>query len=129
MNPASEAGPLRRLPLMAAGWGALIAGAILLFTMNTLYSIISLAAAAMAIAGFYLMVQRVNLLIYRGRGKAGFFAVGVAKLALIALAFYGVSRISEGAVLAFVAGISVLPLALMSEGAWQLVRSISHGRA
>ncbi len=127
MNRRSEAAPVRRLPLLAVAWGVVTAALIAVFTRNILYSIIALAATAMAVAGFLLMVLSVNRILSRGRGTAAHVWLALARLALIAAAFYAVSRISEGAVLAFLAGVSALPLALLSEGAYQLLRSYRHG--
>ena len=118
---------VRRLLRGAALWGAVSAGLLLLFTSRPLYSIISLAATGMVVADIWLMIQSVNRIFSRGRGRFWFDSLALAKLALIALAFYAVSRISEGAVLSFLAGVSALPLALMSEGARLLIRGARHG--
>jgi hypothetical protein len=127
MNLRSEDPVVRRLPVSAAVWGLIAAFSILLFTKRLFYSIISLAAAGIAIAGFLLMIYSVNRILTRSRGRFFFFSLALAKLAVIVAAFFAVSRISEGAVLAFVVGISAVPMALLSEGGRLLIRGGRHG--
>jgi len=102
---------------------------ILIFTNSPLYSIITLLAATVGILGFLIMIKLLDKQLASARGKAWFFSGAFAKLVLIALLFYPVSRISETAVLCYILGLSVVVIATLVEGIYQIFRILSNGRA
>jgi len=115
---------LRRAALCAACGGILV----YVLSRALIYSIILLLAAALAMTGFWLLAKSVNRLLRRGGGgKALFFGLQLAKLAVIAATFVAVARISEAAVLAYLAGISMVVIAGMIEGLQAMWRSFFHG--
>jgi hypothetical protein len=109
----------------------LILGAIIfVFTKNIFYSIIFLFGGILSICGFLLTIKMTDRIIQieQKRGQGMFFLAGGLKLVIIFGGFFLVSRISETAVLLYIFGISMIPLAIFIEGGYQLYRSISNGR-
>lgn len=106
---------------------AIITGLVFAFTKSIIYSIITLLASAITIAGFVIMVKLIDRYFDKGEGKARLFAFMFAKLIVIAGVFYPISKISEIAVLCYIVGLSVIVISTMMEGIYQIYRSFSNG--
>ncbi len=127
MNPGeSGAVLLARIRRNALVMALLLAGATGL-AVHPLYSIIVLGSAALSLAGFAIMIQTVDRLLRKRRGKVLFFALEIVKLAAISATFVWAARMSDGAALSYFLGISVIVFAAMAEGALQIWRSLFHG--
>jgi|GEM_PF-5402640 len=61
-----------------------------------------------------------------GKGKIRFFLTELAKAVLIIIVFFFLASLSELAVVAYIAGLSVVILALMGEGV-NAIRQTGHG--
>jgi len=124
-NPDSDlVGRISRRAVCCAFVGAALAFA---FTRAFIYSIILLLAAAIAIVGFRMLAGTVDRLLRRGGGQARFFGLQLVKLMVITVTFIGVARLSEAAVLAYIAGISMVVIAGMIEGFQYFLRGLIRG--
>jgi len=97
-------------------------------TRSLLCSIMALSATLIAQLGFVMMIRALDRYMRLRRGMGPFFLVSLAKLTIIVVFFLIASRISEQAVLFFLLGLSVVIMAVLIEGAIQLLRSLTHGR-
>ena len=98
-----------------------------LFASFFIYCIIVLAAGALAITGLFVTERLVDRTIAaQGRGRGLILAAGLAKLALMALLLWGVTRWGEAAFLFALLGLSVVVLAILALGARLL---LSGGRS
>jgi hypothetical protein len=75
------------------------------------------------------MIKLIDRILTRGKGQGLFFLVAFLKMVVISAIFYGVSRVSERAVLFYILGLSIIVLAIFMEGFAQLCRRSSGGRA
>jgi len=89
---------------------------------NIVISAVTLFATIIAISGFLLSIKFLDRFLERKKGKGPVFFVFFLKLCVITLGFYPVSKISEIAVLFYIAGISVVALSLMIYGILQIFK-------
>lgn len=129
MKNEKSADILKRIIVLAIGCQVVLTGFIYFFTKRLIYSIILFSAAIISIAGFLLMIKLIDRIFNRGKGQGLFFLAELLKMALIAAVFYPVSRISETAVLIYILGLSLIVIAIMIEGLFQLLRGFSSDRA
>jgi hypothetical protein len=97
---------------------------ILVFTKNGIYVIINLLAALISYLGFVVMTKQVNNYLVNQKGLKSIFLIAFLKLMVIALFFIAISKLSEQAFIWATLGISTLVLAIITEGGYQLCRSI-----
>jgi hypothetical protein len=97
------------------------------FTKSVIYCIISLAGAAISIAGFALLIQSTDRMLKKGKGKTMFFLLAQAKLLIIAGTFYALSRLTRIGVVFFIQGIIVIYLAILAEGLIRLSGNVHNG--
>ncbi len=120
---------VKRLIKLAIAAVITILPVIFLFTKSIFYSIIFLLGTIISISGFLVMIRMIDRVIRRGKGQLLFSLVTMLKLAVIATAFYLVSRAPgpDAAVLWFILGLSIIVVALAMEGIYQVYRSIANG--
>lgn len=88
----------------------------LIISKKLIYSGIILFATLIAISGFLFTIKALDKFLNKKKGKWFVLFVFFLKLIVIAIGFYPVSRISEIAVLFYIAGISVVTISLMLGG-------------
>ncbi len=87
-----------------------------ILTGEIIYSFISLFAAITGIFGFFLSIKTLDRFLKNKKGQVLLFFVFFLKLIIISVGFFIISRISDKAVLFYIAGISVIVLSMMFEG-------------
>lgn len=102
---------------------------IYLFTFQFIYSIIFLSGAVLSMLGFLVIVKMTDRVLKNGSSQGMVWLVGFLKLSVISLCFYLASRVSKGAVLYYILGLSVIMMAIALEGILQFRRSRVNGRA
>jgi len=121
--------PVKRVIKFAWILQVLLICFIYLFTKRAIYSIMFFCGAAVSLSGYLLMIKLIDRILTKQKGQVLFFLVAFLKMAVISAIFYGVSRLSEKAVLFYILGLSIIVLAILMEGFYQLFRRNSSGRA
>jgi hypothetical protein len=88
-----------------------------------------LCGAVVSLSGYLLMIKIIDRILTKRKGQGLFFLAAFLKIVVISVIFYGVSRISEKAVLFYILGLSIIIIAIFLEGFYQLFRRDSGGRA
>lgn len=92
-----------------------------------MYCTVVIGAAFLSALGLKIMMIQVDKFLFKGQGsQLPFFFIHLSKLTILALAFFGATQISQGAALFFILGISVMVLAILSEGIYLMVRGLRH---
>ena len=130
-KPQYEHDPMLRRVLNNSFYISVLGSIVIYICMNDIfYSIINFFGGILSVSGFKLTIKMTDkiLRIDKPRGQGSFFLVAALKLAIISGGFYLVSLKSEIAVLFYILGLSMIPLAIFVEGGYQLYRSFSNGR-
>lgn len=121
--------PVKRIIKFVCILQVLLICFIYLFTKSGIYSIIFFCGAVVSLSGYLLMIKLIDRILTKRKGQGLFFLAAFFKMAVISAIFYGVSRVSEKAVLFYILGLSMIVLAIFMEGFVQLCRRDSGGRA
>ena len=113
---------VRRILFLAFCYQVGATAVCLLFTSRPLYCIITFLAAAFGILSFVILIRLVDRILDSGSGKGLYFLLTLAKMIGIAGMFFLVSRISEGAVLFFILGLSAVVFAILAEAVHRLLK-------
>lgn len=97
------------------------------FTKSPNYCIISLAGAAIGIAGFLVLALQADRVLEKGKGKTMFFMTGMLKLLVIAAVFFAVSRLPGAGVLFFIQGLLMVYLGIIGAGLRRFSGGGHHG--
>ncbi len=128
-NPDGLQALVKRLGIISGILTVISIILILVLTNKIIYSIIFFLGTAIGVSGFWLMGRMVDRYLTRGKGQGWYFLAGLAKMTVIAAAFFLASRISSTAVLIYILGLLVIVAAMMVDAVRQLFRSGSkHGR-
>jgi hypothetical protein len=100
---------------------------IYIFTKRAIYSIICFIAATICVTGFVIMIKLIDKILKTNRGRGLFFLFQLGKMALIAALFIPISKVSETAVILYIIGLSMIPLAILIEAGHQLFRKKVNG--
>jgi hypothetical protein len=73
------------------------------------------------------LIRQTDRILEKGKGKTMFFLTSLAKLLVIAGAFFIVSRLAREGVVFFIQGLTTLYLCMAGSGIRQLFKKGSHG--
>lgn len=116
----------------AAAHDAVVAEAVVLllilfFTKNIKYCIISLTGTAVGIAGFIILARQADRILNKGKGKTMYFISSLAKLLVIAVLSFIVSRLPGPGILFFIQGLMMIYMGITFAGLRQAARGNRHG--
>jgi hypothetical protein len=107
--------------------GAFLIFAIFIFTNNFFYCIIFLLSSFLSISSFFIMVKLLDRIFNKGKGRAFYFILYLAKFLLLIGVFFFAINISEKAILFQFLGISTMVVAAMIESISLFIRTTFHG--